>query len=271
MRYNRSRKKQNRGGMALLSLVVLGVCVYALLASSAGKWVADNVLAPVFNTNKQENTDTPKTEAKGHSLNLDGFTAYTMQMGAFSEEKNAKASAQEIMTRGGAGYVFNDGSYRVLASAYTSEQDANTVKDQLKSQSNIDASVYTITVPKVDLTITSDDKNYDTLNAAFTSYLAAKDKVGELSLKLDKGEMNKDQALGELTTMKDELQKHYQAIEKLSEKNENFKSFKELYKSTVEHMSSIKDSDETLLSANLKNLYLHMICSYANYVKNIAK
>ena len=74
-------------------------------------------------------------ERKSQELTLSAHALYALQLGAFTQESAARQLAQEFMLRGAAGYVYRDGdTYRVLAAAYPTRAEAQTVQTRLSGQ-----------------------------------------------------------------------------------------------------------------------------------------
>ena len=57
---------------------------------------------------------------------------YSLQTGVFEEEGRAIESAQVFQKRGAAGFVWNEGRFRVLAAVYSLKEDAQRVRQQLR-------------------------------------------------------------------------------------------------------------------------------------------
>lgn len=282
MRYVKRRRKSKRSrrdntgsGFLTITVIVCGVLIYVLYVSSAGQWIKKNYIEPVFfDQNKettQDNKDGGKTEPSvtEHVLSLEGFTMYAMQTGAYSGHENAQKQAEEIRKQGGAGYVYKDDVYRVFAFGYPSEGEANTVKDQLKTVGNMDSSVFTLSVPKIDFKITGENSGYEAVNSSFKTYLEIKDKVSEVAVRLDKKELTKEQAKKEIDALGSQLKSALSSIEKLSHGEEKLQRFVNVYKETITLFDGISESDEIIFSAGIKNIYIHMVCSYSQYVKSL--
>lgn len=282
MRYIKKRRRKRDGGnrsFFAITVIVCGLLIYALYASSAGKWIMDNYIQPVFFEDKSVNTDVTEkkqdTENKDNSeqvqqtMSYDGFTMYAMQIGAYSAKENADAAAEDLKKKGGAGYVLHDGTYRVLAFGYGSQGEANTVKEQLKTAASMDSSIYTVTVPRLDFKVTGEQKNLAAVDSAFKSYISAKDKVGELAVKFDKSELTKEQVKTEMDAIKKEMQEKINAIDKLAGSDEKLGQFHSLSKDMIKLFEGLNDSDETVFSANVKNIYVEMVCRYSDYVKAV--
>lgn len=59
---------------------------------------------------------------------------YFVEINEFLTFADANALANEIQTKNGAGYIYFDGSYHVLANFYLTSEDAETVVDNLKTE-----------------------------------------------------------------------------------------------------------------------------------------
>ena len=75
---------------------------------------------------------------------------YFVEINTFLNYKDASTLANEISALGGAGYVYYDGKYHVLASYYPDEEDATTVSENLLTDYPT-AKVYAIKIDKVSL------------------------------------------------------------------------------------------------------------------------
>ncbi len=119
------RKKGGRGkGAALLVLVLL------LLTTGI-------VLLAVFLPRHSEETTTDSAGGK----NL-----YFLVSGQESSFSAALIAAQDCASRGGAGYLFNDGMFRAVASVYENEADARDL-----AALNDGASYFMLTMPAISL------------------------------------------------------------------------------------------------------------------------
>lgn len=286
MRYIKKRRRskrgsggRNSGSFLAISVIVCGVLIYALYASSAGKWIKEKYIDPVFSQDQSNSgTSTPTTTApktqdssgKEHTMSLEGFTVYAMQTGAYAGEDNASKQASEIKKQGGAGYIYKDDMYRVFAFGYANENEANVVRDQLRSVGNVDSSVYTLAVPKIDFKITGDQDSYEKVNGAFKTYLEVKDKVNSIAVRLDKKELTKEQAKSELDTLKKQLNEALTSVEKLKKGEDKLEQFSKVYKDTLSLFDGLSDSDEVIFSAGIKNIYVEMVCKYSAYIKSLS-
>ena len=73
------------------------------------------------------------------------FSLYALQAGVFSDTENAQKYADELINKGGAGYVVEfDEGFRVLIAGYLNEDDAKNVKERLLEEQNIHKSRYSL-------------------------------------------------------------------------------------------------------------------------------
>lgn len=213
MEFAKRRKRRRRDpgmGKFMIALMVAGTAVYIITASAAGTWLAEKVMAPAFTAlselpffssslnelAKEQQTDRDNALSVSISSNrtavetqvdLPAISCFALQMGAFSSEENANTLAQSIQERGGGGYVYNDGSiYRVLATGYSSESEAKTVKDRLISEGS-DCTVYTIASPSVTFNITAEEAEAQSISRGFSALCSAQAALASACIDYDNG------------------------------------------------------------------------------------
>ncbi|MDP2892680.1 MAG: SPOR domain-containing protein [Bacillota bacterium] len=178
----RPQRRAAKWGKAIAFLVIAGGLVYLFAATAAGKWLSDNVFKPGLNAlscaGSSTETTAPSEEAtaaegKSEQIKQQGFIYYCIQTGAFSHEENANAEAQSVKLKGGAGYIFYDGMYRVLIAFYGSSDDAKTVREQLKTEQGMDTMIYQMKADDLSFKITAKDDQIAALKDAFAAYFAA--------------------------------------------------------------------------------------------------
>lgn len=194
MEFARRRRRRRRNGIRTMTvLLMLGLAVYLITASAAGKWLSEKVMAPAFSAlselplftgggldSLENEASEPSGDALSVSLSSDSssFTStldvpsiscFALQMGVFSSKDNADKLSEEMHSKGAGGYVYSDGSvYRVLASCYQSESEARTVKERLISEGT-DCAIYAMATPTVTFSITADQQQTAQLKEGFTA------------------------------------------------------------------------------------------------------
>lgn len=122
---------------------------------------------------------------------------FFVEVGNFFKYTDATSLAGEIQSKGGAGYVYYDGSYHVLTSFYLSKEDAESVcsnlietypstkiftieQDKLKTNKNLSKQEqqFITKINKANKTL------YEGLYTAITRYDTSADNINQLSLNL---------------------------------------------------------------------------------------
>lgn len=80
-----------------------------------------------------------------------------------TEIVEAELNAQSLKETGGAGYIINDGTFRVTAFVYDSSSDAKTVADK----QTLAATVYTVALPEVKIDAVKDEKTSKQVKEGF--------------------------------------------------------------------------------------------------------
>lgn len=118
------RPRRGRGAagvlIAVLLLLTAAICALVFLLPRMTDRAADG--APTFK----------------------GKTFYFLATAQYSENEQALLGAQYAVERGGAGYVYNDGSYRIVAAVYDRETDAKTLVSV-----NADSHYFELSVPQL--------------------------------------------------------------------------------------------------------------------------
>ena len=147
----RSRSKGRGKAIAILA-IILCFCLTLVLSDyfSGGYLLAD------FD------------QSAGASIDAEQY--YALQTGMYSDLKTAEEYAKTVKSRGGAGYVYYDGVYRVIASIYKTAVQARTVGEKM-GQSGIDATVFSFSIsPYTDSSISQSDRNELELLSDYTDY-----------------------------------------------------------------------------------------------------
>ena len=123
--------KTPRTGWRAVVCLLLGAAILGV------SWQAQSRLgiARPFSLTPGKTSQKQDTARKSQELTLSAHTLYALQLGAFTQENAARQLAQEFSARGAAGYVYQDGdTYRVLAAAYPTRAEAQTVQTRLNAQ-----------------------------------------------------------------------------------------------------------------------------------------
>lgn len=295
MRYSRVKKNQTRKRYATFILVVLlgfGL-IYVIFAGTLGKFVS-NLILPILSGEQAEggqgtDTDDPiltlpddtnepvaDTVKITDTLKANALALYGIQMGAFTDEENAKAFSQELKTRGGAGYVYNDGFYRVMAIGFQSEEDANQVRNELKAD-EIESHVYKLTTAGADMEITATVENIAEIRSAYEIWEQKYRSMEDVIVSLDSGAISSLEAADKIQVLKTEME---QKRDKLQEMNANqnnnvvLAGLVKLYDDSCQSLDIIlakNTSDKVAISSEIKYTYIDMLMQYKDYMEQITQ
>ena len=131
-------------------------------------------------------------------ITLSAHTLYALQLGAFTQQSAAEQLAQAFSARGAAGYVSFDGeAYRVLAAAYPTRAEAQTVQTRLNAQS-ISTYIHPITQDSLSLRAGGTKDQVAALAEAAAYLDTLGDKLYTLSAALDAQQISGPDALAAL-------------------------------------------------------------------------
>ncbi len=145
-------------------------------------------------------------------LTITSRSWFTIQLGAYENEDSAKIQAATYAQRGAAGFVRHDSRYRVLAALYPTREDAQTVRQQLKSQHDIDSYVYEIVLPEIVLSLKGAAGQLDALEAGFQFLPTVLEEFCDLSVSMDGREMDMEQVLTSLAGLSKQADTLFQVI-----------------------------------------------------------
>lgn len=291
MEYRKRTRRRNKrrtsgagegaGGKLLLTLLLLGGAVYLLSASAAGTWVAQNVMAPIFEafTPKDDiNAPVLSTESSGDprdsaEVRLSGMKMYLLQMGVFSKEDNALETASAYKKRGAGGYVMKDGdSYRVMASAYSTKDDAKTVRDRLKTE-GVESAVHEIALDEISFSVTADTGSREAVSQAFSCLSGSILKMTELSQEFDRESCTVSDGVGKLKSIADDIKEKRDALSKTGASDDVIKSvlrcFDE-YVNAVDAAMSYGGDNTVEFTSELKYTLIEMIDKYAVLIEGLS-
>ena len=196
-RSSRSPRRANTlwGAAACIALVVAAV-VYLVGISGARTWLAEHVVAPVFQTlgvagdggeaqPGEDGADASATVAS-ELLELPAMTCYALQMGVYTTESNAEKQSVALQEVGAGGYIVQDGDrYRVLAAGYASQEELQQVRDQLTAE-GIDSAAYSLTAAPSKLVVTGTGAQVDALERALNGLTELQGGLCELAIAFDR-------------------------------------------------------------------------------------
>lgn len=191
-------------------------------------------------------------------------TFYAISCENFAKKDDAIAFAGTVASKGGAGFVYQSGDYYVLLSMYSSQVDAQSVKEKLK-EDKIDAKIININIPKLDIKFSDSDKNISKLAGEF---LDCFEFLYDIAVKYDSGNLTYDQCKLYLATKVADLEYakglHPTTKEGLEIKNKALKTI-ELIKNLT-----LVSKEGYLFNSSIKYVYFQIVFDYIALCKSIS-
>ncbi len=300
MRYSRlkkRRKKKRYAKLFLIALLILGI-LYVVSAGKLGKFVS-RLVSPIINQKgNSDGTDEvskaepiltvpeDKLDSKGgdekdtskvtKNIKANSLSMFTIQMSAFTDEKNANEFAKQLQSKGGAGYVLNDEFHRVLAVGFQKEEDAKKVKEQLKAD-GIESHVYPISSSGADMKITAVKANIDAIQSAYGMWEEKYVALEKVIRDLDSDVIPAADACGQMEKIKKEMVRKRDELKAMNAKQDNnavLSGLVSLYESGIKSFDGIlsqNSSDKVAISSKIKYTHIEMVMRYKEYMAQIAK
>ena len=114
---------------------------------------------------------------------LDGRTYYAVCLKVCDRPEQAEREATAVRNRNGAGFVWQDKGYRVLAAVYHTRKEQQSVLGKLNAAGE-NASAYDIVIPSVTV---RGGPSENLLGSAFSLFWETEEEVLSLALELDRG------------------------------------------------------------------------------------
>ena len=293
MRYSRMNRKppkqKNRYAGLIVVVIILGIAAYFVSAGAAGGWLARNVIDPVFNSGSSSaaatdpadasasSTETPQSidipESSGEraeeTVTAEEIVLYTLQIGAFSDETNAKTSATDIISRGGAGYIAYDGSlYRVLVAGYTNSTNADSVKSTLESD-GVTTKVYELTSGSLEFKIGAAQDQIDAIAACFGSVPDAVDTLQQIIYDADSGKDIDDDILALQQETADIADHFASAVSSDEAAIQRLSTYMSQFCETINDIPVSSAVSDVELSSRLKYNLIDIVIDYAAFLDEL--
>lgn len=123
---------------------------------------------------------------------------YYVSLYSPTEIVEAELNAQSLKETGGAGYIINDGTFRVTAFVYDSSSDAKAVADK----QTLTASVYTVALPEVKIDAVKDESTSKQVKEGFSVHGKVYDDIVSVLNEFDRGQTTESAMLHAVTTVR---------------------------------------------------------------------
>ena len=293
------KTQQGDGGRVIVALLMVALIVYFVSASSAGTWVAKNVMAPalealdsleLWGAKKDPDTNTPTTggddavlqvnlsgdqsarNSANEDITLPAVSCYMLQMGVFSSQANADMEAASLKSSGGAGYVLEDeGRYRVLAAGYDSESAAKDVKTRLVAEGT-DCTVYALSANAAVFRVTANSDQLADIEKGFTALFDAQQALTLAALEFDQKSQSAEDGRGAAQQILANLRADMAILSQYDGDNSMFTALLACYTGCESALSSLSQSaasSTSTFASQLKHTQLYVTHQYAQFLRGI--
>jgi hypothetical protein len=280
---------------------MIALIVYFVSASSAGTWVAKNVMAPALEaldslglwksgaaeSEGPENTDlsgngeavqvnlsTDQTAKNSESadITLPGLSCYMLQMGVFSTPQNADTEATSLKTSGAAGYVLEDaGRYRVIAAGYGDEASAKEVKTRLTTEGK-DCTVYTLSANDAVFRVTASEDQLEAIKGGFTALSAAQRALTLAALDFDAKALSIDDGRSQAQSILSELRSSMSVLTQYDGTDSMLTGLLTCYSDCENALADLAESTagtNSAFASQLKHTQLYVTHKYAQFLQSL--
>lgn len=195
-------RKAKQRSLCLLLLLSMAVFLDGVLRRGSGDGFQLEPMPEETAIPLEEHFDETLTEIV---IELPENVWYALQVGAFESAELAEECAEAFQRRGAAGYLWQDGRIRVLASVYPEQSDAQSVRDQLREQHGIDSYLYPLRLPAYKLRIKGMQGQLEILQAAFGHFDEMVHELQRMSVILDRQEISVPELMEKLAGLKTQL------------------------------------------------------------------
>lgn len=265
----KKRYPAGRGFRRALGLVFLMAALYLLTAGVKG-FFSRGAGTP----QPSAPSATPGFELDvSDTLVLPKRTFYTIQLGAYAGLDAARSQAAAYTGRGAAGYILEDDKFRVLASAYTTQEDAAIIQKRLGDQ-GVPAYIYILSTDEIELRITATEDQQIAIQNIFSFVEGAMQEIGACSLALDKQEMTPEAVVSRMQTLFDQGESLKKKLSRLVPGGADgvVDGLMELLGTTQNAISSVKSQnsqDALAMASRIKYNYLDVLCNYVRFNQSI--
>lgn len=243
MEYRRRRVSGRRppekdsGGVlrALALLIVFGAAIYLIIGTGVGKklkeiggaklyescaaiHIAPEPTAVSDTAAAKTSLPAPESTPAGASarVSLPPIDICMIQMGIFDSAESCAEAAEAIKALGAAGYVYDDnGSYRLIAAAYSDTASAENVKEQIEATGR-QCSIFTRSYDGAELLVTAPEERLEPIRRAFEQAYSVVSQLDALCLDFDSEMRSVEYGIGALNDIRTQVRETSEGIGGLS-------------------------------------------------------
>ncbi len=192
-RTSKTKHSKDRFSAATTILVLLLIAAFIFAFQSLG--IYDILFQPVSNPSEPTgkmtipptssvagtaettapSTLVPSGDKVSEDIKMNSITLYGVQLGVFTKQENAEASASKFKASGSAGYIMKDDAlFRVVDSVFYTEADAKVLRDEYRKSLSPDACILKVEVSGVNWNVNA---TRDQINAIRSSLVTIQNQL----------------------------------------------------------------------------------------------
>jgi len=270
------RTRKNTWGFMTYSMVFVSLMLIVSGMLAKGAAPADLTVIPEAAPKPTPVTQTFDETPDERRLSLPSNQWFALQLGVYESKESAEVTAASYRQRGAAGYVWQEGDRnRILAAVYSEEDDAQRVREKLRTQQNIDTYVYEIAAEDVTIEFKGMKGQLDAIEACFDKLRQTPMNLLKLSRSLDAQETDTAEAKRQLKNEANDLKQLTQLISQRFIKPyhplvEGMETLLNSWSSCLEQLS-LSEENEAAFGGRVKYETLALIQSAKVYYKTLTQ
>ena len=297
-RRNSSNHERQTGGAAraFVLLVIFGVTAYLIIGTGIGKKIKDGYALSLLNScaGKAANAEkaeiieteqpleteeallpkeTEPTRGDTVEVSLPGLEMFMIQIGIYDSPEECSAYCEELKNIGAAGYVYNDsGSYRLIAAAYTGEDEAEKMQGLLTGD-GYESTIFHKRISGVSLLITAEDELLLPIKNSLLYAYEVIASLDRLTLEYDYDDIDTEYILTAINEIKANVNNVANGIVAISESNELTACVYKYYTETIKILEGAPEANASrvTLSSFLKEARIEITIYYASLLAEIGE
>ena len=204
-----------------------------------------------------------------YPTNTQKHTFYFVSISSFSTHSKASNFASEIKNLGGAGYVFFEKNYNVLACCFTNKKEAENVVENLKTTYK-NASVINIEINKNFNTLSLSNLQKNCIENLLNLGVDTVKNLSKISIEFDSKNITLPKLKYHITTINNNFEKEYENFKTLFKTNSKFNAAKEHLNNINKNLKTLASySSEQELNENFKFLIIDICANLKSFTNSI--
>jgi len=163
-----------------------------------------------------------RRERVTREVRFEGAAQFFADLGMYDDPTKARIAAAELVLRGAAGVVWEDGGgWHVLGAGYALEADARRIAERLTGQEGLSAGVLSLSAEGVSMRITAPEADVEAIAAADSALRVQLKQIAAMALQVDRGEISAASARMLAAVSRSELDDAGDALRNVSGAAEN--------------------------------------------------